>query len=66
MLCYNCFFIRVGDIFTNKQIQGIEDHVSIYKGQVDWELDEYQKEMLERLGLDNSPKDDGTEFISRL
>jgi hypothetical protein len=41
--------------------------VSIYKGQVDWELDDYQKEMLARLGLEDTvDSDDASEFISRL
>jgi len=67
LLCYNCYFIHVGDIFSDKQIQGVEDHVSIYKGQVDWELDDYTIQRLKELGLDNSPPlDDGSEFISRI
>jgi len=67
LLCYNCFFLSVGDIFTNKQIQGIEDHVSLFKAEVDWELDDYQKEMLDKITINNnSDVDDGTEFISRI
>ena len=26
MLCYNCYFLMVGDVFNNKQIEGLEDH----------------------------------------
>ena len=25
LLCYNCYFLNVGDVFTNKQIKSIED-----------------------------------------
>ena len=66
LLCYNCFFLRVGDVFENKQIQGLEDHVTIYKQEEpNWELDEYQLQRLKELGLaDEEPEQDN--FISRL
>jgi hypothetical protein len=70
LLCYNCYYMHVGDLFTDKQIQGLEDHVTIYKSEVDWELElsDYQKEMLEKLNLDfnTTSEEDGSEFISRL
>ena len=67
LLCYKCFFTHVGDIFSDKQIQGVEDHVCIFKGQVDWELDDYQKEMLARLGLEDTvDSEDASEFVSHL
>ena len=66
LLCYNCFFLTVGDVFENKQIQGLEDHVTIYKQEEpDWELDEYQLQRLRELGLaEKEPEQD--DFISRL
>jgi hypothetical protein len=66
LLCYNCFFLTVGDVFENKQIQGLEDHVTIYKQEEpNWELDEYQLQRLKELGLaDEEPEQD--DFISRL
>ena len=53
-------------LFENKQIQGLEDHVTIYKQEEpSWELDEYQLQRLKELGLtDEEPKQD--DFISRL
>ncbi len=55
---------------TYKQIQGLEDHKPVYKGEVDWEaeLSDYQREVLAKLNLDNGvmDSDDGQEFISRL
>jgi hypothetical protein len=66
MLCYNCYYLFVGDIFTSKQIQGIEDYKPIFKGEVDWELDDHFKEHFKDLGLMDSNEDDGSEFISRL
>jgi hypothetical protein len=67
MLCYNCYFLTIGDIFTGKQIEGLEDHKPVSKGQVDWEVDDYTTQRLAELGLgDSIPKDDGSEFISRI
>jgi len=66
LLCYNCYYINVGDIFTNKQIEGLEDHVVKYNSEVEWELDEYTSQRLKELGLDNPTiLDDGSEFISK-
>lgn len=67
MLCYNCYYLMVGDIFSNKQLEGLEDHKPMNQSEVDWELDEYTKQRLLELGLDKpEPEDDGSEFISRL
>jgi thiol-disulfide isomerase/thioredoxin len=65
LLCYNCYFYTVGDVFENKQIQGMEDHVTIYKQEEpDWQLDEYHLERLRELGL--TDEEDPDEFISRI
>ena len=67
MLCYNCYYLMVGDIFSGKQLEGLEDHKPMNQSEVDWELDEYTKQRLLELGLDKpEPTDDGSEFISRL
>jgi hypothetical protein len=66
LLCYNCYYLNVGDLFTNKQIEGLEDHVVKYDSEVDWELDDYQLQRLAELGLTNhKTEDDGSEFISK-
>ena len=64
LLCYNHYFLTVGDIFTDKQIKGIEDHKPVNQGKVEWELDDYHLEQLEKLGL-GSNKDE-EDYISRL
>jgi|TARA_R110000772_G_scaffold221286_1_gene331673 hypothetical protein len=64
MLCYNHFFLTVGDIFTNKQIEGIEDHKPVNQGKVEWEVDDYHLERLKELGLGDN--DDELDYISRL
>tara|TARA_R110000803_G_scaffold11582_2_gene34455 strand:- start:1255 stop:1878 length:624 start_codon:yes stop_codon:yes gene_type:complete len=64
LLCYNHYFLTVGDIFTDKQIKGIEDHKPVNQSTVEWELDDYQLEQLEKLGLGNDKKEDN--YISRM
>lgn len=66
LLCYNHFFLQVGDIFTNRQIQGIEDHVSVNKSQVEWELDEYTRQRLKELGLDGNEEPEEYNIVARL
>jgi hypothetical protein len=67
MLCYNCYYLMIGDVFDNKQLDGLEDHKPTYNSQVDWELDDYTKQRLIELGLEKSePVNDGSEFISRI
>jgi hypothetical protein len=53
MLCYNCFFLLVGEVFTEKDISQLETSNVINKTSehVELELDEYQKERLKSLGL---------------
>ena len=63
LLCFNCYFLTVGDIFNDKQIKGLEDHKPVNNSEVDWELDDYQKQRLEELGLGDEPEDD---YISRI
>ena len=57
--------MTIGNIFSNKQIEGIEDHLTTYKSEVDWELDDYQKQRLKELGLQDDG-DDGLDIISRI
>ena len=64
LLCYNHYFLTVGDIFTDKQIKGIEDHKPINQSEVKWELDDYQLEQLEKLGLGDNKEEDN--YISRI
>lgn len=67
LLCYNCYFLFVGDVFTTRQLDAIEDFVQpLQTNSVDWELDDYYKEHFKELGLLDEEKEDGEEFISRL
>ena len=66
LYCYNCYFLFIGDVYSNKQILSIEDYVDQPKtAQVDWELDEHYREHLKQLGLIDE-KSDGEEFINYL
>jgi hypothetical protein len=64
LLCYNHYFLTVGDIFSNKQIEGIEDHKPVNQGKVDWEVDDYHLQRLKELGLEDD--DDELNIISRI
>lgn len=63
LLCYNHYFLYVNDIFTDKQIENIEEHKSVNTGQVDWEVDSYHLERLKELGLDDG--DDEYDIVAR-
>ena len=68
LLCYNCYFLFVGSIFTDKDIEQIEDHVPLSKTTeaVNFELDEYHMEKLRELGLyDTKVDDDPYSLVSR-
>ena len=63
LLCYNCYFLTVGDIFNDKQIQTMEEHKPVNEGKVDWEIDDYHLQRLKELGLED---EDELDLISRI
>ena len=65
-LCYNCFYLLIGDVYNSKQVENIEDHKSVNSGAVDWELDPYTEQRLKELGLNSGDedKDDDYDIIS--
>lgn len=70
ILCYNCYFIYVGNVFSNKQLEKMEDYLpKQITNDVVWELDEYNLKRLDELGLNINEKpnlESGEEFISRI
>jgi len=67
LMCYNHYFLYVGNIFTDKQIQHIEDYnPSTFQSKSDWELDEYYKDHLQNLGVIDNNSEPGSEFISKV
>lgn len=66
MVCYNCYYLSIGDIFTDKQIKGIEDHKPLSLSEVKWELDDYTLQRLKELGLGDEKNNNNLDLISRL
>ena len=67
LMCYNHYFLYVGNIFTDKQIQHIEDYnPSTFQSDSSWELDEYYKNHLQNLGVIDNDSEPGSEFISKI
>jgi hypothetical protein len=50
-------------VFTDKQIEGIEDHKPLSKSEVNWEIDDYTAQRLKELGLGDD-EDDGLDLVS--
>ena len=69
LLCYNCYFLNVGNVWSENQLQQMEDYSLKNKfkndPKPDLEIDEAHKEHLKELGL---WEDDtyGSEYISKL
>ena len=69
LLCYNCYFLYIGDVFTKRDVQQIEDHVSVSKttNAINFEVDEYHLKRLRELGLGKDEDPDGVDqYISRI
>ena len=59
LLCYNHYFLTVGDVFNTKEEKQIETQQE-YNGtteQVNWEVDDYHLQRLKELGLDGDDDD---------
>ena len=69
-LCYNCYFLNVGNVWSENQLSQMEDYNAQNKynkdPEPDWEMDKAHKEHLEGLGLweDDDKPNDGSEYIS--
>ncbi len=51
-LCYNCYFLLINDVFSSKQLEGIEDYKDVPQTQqVNWELDDNMYEHFKSLNL---------------
>ena len=60
LLCYNCYFLFYGSVFTEKEIEKLEGHGETTmktEGEI-FKLDDYHIRMLRELGLDNGVNDD--------
>ena len=68
LLCYNHYFLTVGDIFNSKDIKQIETKQEHYgtSEKVEWEVDDYHLQRLKELGLDDADEDEVNQYISRI
>lgn len=79
-LCYNCYFLVIGDVFEQRQLDAMEDYTALRSKSVDFDISDQKKEILENfMDLDNKkinkkeffredfpPEDYGAELISFL
>ena len=68
LLCYNHYFLTVGDIFNAKDVKQIEtkqEHFGTSE-KVEWEVDQYHLDRLKELGLGDDDEDDVNQYISRI
>jgi len=68
LLCYNHYFLTVGDIFTDKDVKQIESHQEFNSttDKIEWEVDDYHLQRLRELGLSDEDEDDVNQYISRV
>ncbi len=67
LLCYNHYFLQVGDIFNKndeKQIESQTEHFGTTE-RIEFEVDDYHLQRLKELGLDDD-EDDINQYISRI
>jgi hypothetical protein len=68
LLCYNCYFLHVGNVWSESQLKQLEDYThNKPKDEVTWELDEHHIDHLKDLGLwEDLRSENDDEFISRI
>ncbi len=67
LLCYNHYFLNVGDVFNEKDVKQIESKQEHFTSEkVEWEVDDYHLQRLKELGLDGDDDDDPNQYISRV
>ena len=67
-LCYNCYFLFIDRVFTEKDIEQLEDHKPLSKttDAINFQLDDYHLKRLNEIGLDGDDKnsDDPYDLVS--
>jgi len=71
LLCYNCYFLSVDDIFNTTDVNKIESAQEKFKAseKTDWEVDEYHLKRLKEMGLNIEDEDGDSnihKYISRI
>ena len=65
LLCYNCYFLYVGDVLSNSQVRSVESNQEVKNKEFDWQLDDKQIENMKSLGLWDDETDEDS-LIARL
>ena len=67
LLCYNCYFLNVGNVWSDNQLHQMEDFTTENKynndDTPDWEMDTAHIDHLKELGLWDE-EDDGEEYVT--
>jgi hypothetical protein len=68
LLCYNHFYLQVGDIFNSKEVKQIETGTEHFgtTDKIEFEVDDYHLQRLKELGLGDDDEDDVNQYISRI
>jgi hypothetical protein len=68
MLCYNCYFLYVGSLFSEKQIKSLEDANALQiKEEADWGVDDTFLSFFKDAGLNQTDNyKEGDEYIAKL
>jgi|TARA_B110000967_G_scaffold144759_1_gene148132 hypothetical protein len=68
LLCYNHYYLQVGDIFNAKEVKQIETGAEHFgtTDKIEWEVDDYHLQRLKELGLDDDDGDDLNQYVSRI
>jgi hypothetical protein len=68
MLCYNCYFLYVGSLFSEKQIKALEDANALQiKEEADWDVDDTFLSFFKDAGLNQTDNyQEGDEYIAKL
>jgi hypothetical protein len=67
LCCYNCHFLNIGNVFTEKDIEALEGHGAYgTSNAVEFQVDNYTKKRLEELGgFEAKVSDDPYDLVSR-
>lgn len=66
MLCYNCYFLYVGNLFSERQVRALEDaHAPLIKEEPNWDVEDDFLKHFPIIGLEEEDYYPGKEFISK-
>ena len=68
LLCYNHYYLQVGDIFNAKEVKQIETGAEHFgtTDKIEFEVDEYHLQRLKELGLEDDDEDELNQYVSRI